>query len=70
MGAATHPSSPFGRRWAQVVVECLRYGIVPCGSHPRLKTYPQGGAGLVETDLWVFERASIPSALPQPLHGH
>ena len=55
-----------GRRWAQVVVECLRYGIVPCGSHPRLKTYPQGGAGLVETDLWVFERASIPSALPHP----
>ncbi|MDY6055166.1 hypothetical protein [Micrococcus sp.] len=55
-----------GRRWAQVIAECLRNGMIPCGRHPRLKAYPQGSDGLVETDLWVFERASIPSALPHP----
>ncbi|PNL17590.1 bis-aminopropyl spermidine synthase family protein [Micrococcus sp. FDAARGOS_333] len=55
-----------GRRWAQVIAECLRYGMIPCNSYPRLKAYPQGSIGRVETDLWVFERTSVPSALPHP----
>lgn len=55
-----------GRRWAQVVAECLHHGLVPCDFHRKLKSYPHDCGKPVETDLWVFERTSIPSKLPHP----
>lgn len=55
-----------GRRWSRVVEQCMRYNLVPCDVKLRAKNYPLRGNLSVMTDLWVFERTSIPSALPRP----
>ncbi|MCI1641538.1 MAG: bis-aminopropyl spermidine synthase family protein [Actinomyces sp.] len=55
-----------GRRWSRVVEECARYGLVPCDVVAQAKAYPQEDGRSVTTDLWVFERVSVPSTLPLP----
>ncbi|MGO4490003.1 bis-aminopropyl spermidine synthase family protein [Microbacterium sp. 2RAF4] len=55
-----------GRRWARLLEEFGRYDLSPVASHPKVKLYPQPDGRATTTDLWVFERMTRPSRLPQP----
>lgn len=55
-----------GRRWYTLVKQCLQYGLVPCNVVPNAKVYPDGSTVSITTDLWVFERTTVPPPLPLP----
>lgn len=55
-----------GRRWSRLLEEFGRYNLTPVASYAGIKVYPHEGGRGTTTDLWVFERMTRPSCLPQP----
>lgn len=55
-----------GRRWSRLLDELGLHNLTPVAHYPRVKVYPGTSERGTTTDLWVFERMTRPSELPQP----